>query len=198
MNTPTVTSGQADAPGAAPGRRTQPMLDGRNADSARRRRRVLATLERSTAEGAEISVSAVARTAGVDRSFLYRHRDLLAKIHALAAEPPTATSERSGPMVTRASLQADLLAAHERAARLHSRIQHLERRLSDALGERAWHDSGLGAPADIDALHQQINRLEQQIIDLGLQLAERDEDLAAARATNRELMTRLNAPHPTR
>ena len=143
-------------------------------------------------------MSAVARTAGVDRSFLYRHRDLLAKIHALAAEPPTATSERAGPMVTRASLQADLLAAHERAARLHSRIQHLERRLSDALGERAWHDSGLGAPADIDALHQQINRLEQQIIDLGLQLAERDEDLAAARATNRELMTRLNARHPTR
>ena len=197
MNTPTVTSQQADAPGAAPGRRAQPMLDGRNADSARRRRRVLATLDRSTAEGAQISVSAVARAAGVDRSFLYRHRDLLTKIHALAAEPP-ATSERAGPTVTRASLQSDLLAAHERAARLHSRIQHLERRLSDALGERAWHDSGLGAPADIDALHQQINRLEQQIIDLGLQLAERDEDLAAARATNRELMTRLNAPHPTR
>ena len=197
MNTPTVTSQQADAPGAAPGRRAQPMLDGRNADSARRRRRVLATLDRSTAEGAQISVSAVARAAGVDRSFLYRHRDLLKKIHALAAEPP-ATSERAGPTVTRASLQSDLLAAHERAARLHSRIQHLERRLSDALGERAWHDSGLGAPADIDALHQQITRLEQQVIDLGLQLAERDADLAAARATNRELMTRLNASHPTR
>ena len=198
MNTPTVTNEHADAPGAAPGRRTQPMLDGRNADSARRRRRVLATLERSTAEGAEISVSAVARTAGVDRSFLYRHRDLLATIHALAAEPPVATSERAGPAVTRASLQADLLAAHERAARLHSRVQHLERRLSDALGERAWHASGLGAPADIDALHQQITRLEQQIIDLGLQLTERDEDLAAARATNREFMARINASHPTR
>lgn len=197
MTTPTVTSQQADAPGAAPGRRAQPMLDGRNADSARRRRRVLATLDRSTAEGAQISVSALARAAGVDRSFLYRHRDLLAKIHALAAEPP-ATSERAGPTVTRASLQSDLLAAHERTARLHSRIQHLERRLSDALGERAWHDSGLGAPADIDALHQQITRLEQQVIDLGLQLAERDADLAAARATNREFMTRLNASHPTR
>ena len=57
---------------------------------------------------------------------------------------------------------------------------------------------GLGAPADIDALHQQITRLEQQVIDLGLQLAERDEDLAAARATNREFMARINASHPTR
>jgi hypothetical protein len=174
------------------------MLDGRHADSARRRQRVLAALDRTTADGAEFSVSAIARAAGVDRSFLYRHRDLLEKIHALAAEPPAATSERAGPAVTRASLQADLLAAHERAARLHGRVQHLERRLSDALGERAWHASGLGAPADIDALHQQITRLEQRVIDLGLQLAERDADLAAARATNREFMARINAPHSTR
>ena len=173
------------------------MLDGRHADSARRRQRVLAALDRSTAEGAEFSVSAIARAAGVDRSFLYRHRDLLEKIHAQAAEPPTA-SAGVGPTVTRASLQADLLAAHERAARLHSRVQHLERRLSDALGERAWHTSGLGAAADVDALHQHITRLEQRVIDLGLQLAERDEDLAAARATNREFMARINASHPTR
>jgi hypothetical protein len=34
--------------------------------------------------------------------------------------------------------------------------------------------------------------LEQQVIDLRLKLEERDEDLAAARATNRELMTQLN------
>lgn len=142
-------------------------------------------------------MSAIARTAGVDRSFLYRHRDLLGKIHALAAEPP-ATNGADGPAVTRASLQTDLLAAHERATRLHTRVQHLEHRLSDALGEHAWRKSGLGNPADIDALHQQITRLEQQVIDLGLQLAERDEDLAAARAANRELIARINAPHTTR
>lgn len=177
--------------------RTQPMREGRHADSARRRQRVLAALDRRTTEG-EISASAIARAAGVDRSFLYRHRDLLEKIHALAAEPAATTSERAGPMVTRASLQADLLAAHERAARLHSRVQHLERRLSDALGEHAWHESGLGAPADVDALRQQITRLEQQAIELGLQLAERDEDLAAARATNREFMARINASNTTR
>jgi hypothetical protein len=193
--TTTVTS-EHTAP-TTPRSRTRPMRDGRNADSARRRQRVLAALDRRTAEAAEISVSAIARAAGVDRSFLYRHRDLLAKIHALAAEPP-ATSEGTGPAVTRASLQADLLAAHERAARLHSRVKHLEHRLSNALGEHAWHQSGLGAPTDVDALHQQITRLEQHVIDLRLQLAERDADLAAARATNREFMARLNASHPTR
>jgi hypothetical protein len=197
-NTRTVTNNHTDTPTAAPSRRAQLMLDGRHADGARRRQRVLAALDRRTADGAQISVSAIARAAGVDRSFLYRHRDLLEKIHALAAEPPATSAERAGPTVSLAPLPADQLAAHERAARLHSRVQHLERRLSDALGERAWHASGLGATADIDALHQQITRLEQQIIDLSLQLAERDEDLAAARATNREFMARINASHPTR
>ena len=120
------------------------MLDGRHADSARRRQRVLAALDRRTAEGAEISVSAIARAAGVDRSFLYRHRDLLAEDPRAGRRAP-ATSAPAGPAVSRASLQADLLAAHERAARLHARAQHLERRL-EALGEHAWHESGSAPP----------------------------------------------------
>jgi hypothetical protein len=37
--------------------------------------------------------------------------------------------------------------------------------------------------------------LEQHAIDLPQQLDERDEDLTAARATNRELMGRINAPN---
>jgi hypothetical protein len=197
VNTVNTAGGEHTGSTAPSSSRTRPMRDGRHADSARRRQRVNTALQRSTAEGTQISVSAIARAAGVDRSFLYRHRDLLTQIHALAAEPPT-TSGPGGPAVTRASLQADLLAAHERAARLHTRAQNLERRLSEALGEHAWRASGLGAPADTDALQQKITHLEQQVIDLRLKLAERDEDLAAARATNREFMARLNAPHPTR
>jgi len=94
--------------------------------------------------------------------------------------------------VTRASLQADLLAADERAQRLNSRIRQLEKRLSETLGEKAWQESGLGVPADVDALNQTISHLEQQAIDLRLQLDERDQDLAAARAANRELIAQLN------
>ncbi len=106
------------------------------------------------------------------------------------SRPPPA-GETAGPAVTRASLQADLLAAHERAVRLNARVRQLEHRLSDALGEQAWHESGLGAP-DIDALRQKITHLEQQAADLHLQLEERGDELAAARAANRELMTQLN------
>jgi hypothetical protein len=172
------------------------MRHGRQADTARRRQRVLAALDQAIAQSTEISVSGIARAAGVDRSFFYRHPDLLERLHALDAQPPPDTA--TGPPVTRASLQADLLAAHERAVRLNTRVQQLEKRLSEALGERAWRESGLATPADIDALNHKITHLEQQAIDLRLQLAERDEDLAAARATNRELMTRINLGHHNR
>jgi hypothetical protein len=178
-------------PAAAAKPKTEAMMRGRQADSARRRQRVIAVLNRSVADGTEISVSGIARAAGVDRTFLYRHRDLLEKIHALEANPP-ATGEGTGPAVTRASLQADLLAAHERAVRLNARVRQLEKRLSEALGEQTWHESGLSTPADIDALNHKITNLEQQAIHLRLQLEEQSEDLAAARATNRELMTQLN------
>jgi hypothetical protein len=167
------------------------MADGRRADSARRRQRVIAAINRAVTDGTEISVSAIARAAAVDRTFLYRHRDLLGKIHATQASPPA--SNGAGPAVTRTSLQADLLAAHERALRLHARIQQLEKRLSEVLGEQAWRESGLGAPAGIDTLSQKITHLEQQAIDLRLQVEERDSELAAARAANRELMAQLNA-----
>ncbi|TQC44495.1 hypothetical protein EEB14_36965 [Rhodococcus sp. WS4] len=78
-----------------------------------------------------------------------------------------------------------------------ARTQQLETRLSDQLGEQIWRASGLGAPTDIDELDTRIVTLEQQIIDLRLQLEERDQDLAAARAANRELMTKLNASRQT-
>ncbi len=187
----------SNTPAAEQNERATAMRQGRQADSARRRQRVIAALNRANTDGTEISASSIARAAGVDRSFLYRHRDLLDQIHALEAAPPAA-GPGPGQGVTRASLQADLLAAGERAARLNSRIRQLENRLSDLLGEQAWHESGLGAPADIDALNQKINHLEQQVVDLRLQLDERDQDLAAARAANRELMAQLNTAAPPR
>jgi transposase-like protein len=168
--------------------RTFAMTEGRRSDTARRRQRVLKALNDAATTGDEISVSGIARRAGVDRTFLYRHRDLLEQLHAAEAQPPNAPG--IGPAVSRASLQADLLAAQERAARQATRVQHLERRLSELLGEQAWRESGLGAP---DQLKQQIIMLEQQAIDLRLQLEERDQDLDAARAANRELMARLNS-----
>ena len=52
----------------------------RRQDFTRRRQGVLNALERLTGAGEEVSVAGVARVAGVDRSFLYRHHDLRAQI----------------------------------------------------------------------------------------------------------------------
>ena len=149
---------------------TDAMAAGRRADTARRRSRVQTALAEANNDGEEISVTNIARRAGVNRSFLYRHPDLLEQLHAADAQPPHTTE--TGPAVTRASLQADLLNAHQRASRLTARVHQLEARLSELLGEQAWHESGLGAPEDIDQLKQQITTLEQHTIDLRLQLEE--------------------------
>jgi cell division protein FtsB len=173
--------------------RTTAMLAGRRDDSTRRRDRVLAAIAAAAAGGDDLSAANIARRAGVDRTFLYRHRDLLEHLHTVAAQPPDTTG--TGPVVSRESLRTDLLAAQQRCQRLAARNQQLEKRLSELLGEQTWHATGLGAPTDIDQLQQRITTLEQQAADLRLQLEERDQDLTAARAANRELMTRLNTPH---
>jgi transposase-like protein len=171
------------------------MINGRRADSTRRRQRVLAVLDTAIKDGAELSVTGIARRAGVDRAFLYRHRDLLERIHAAETQPPA--KPEIGPGVTRASLQADLLAAQQRCTRMAARTQQLETRLSELLGEHAWRATGLGAPTGIDEFQQRIVTLEQQIVELRLQIEERDQDLTAARAANRELMAQLNVSQPT-
>ncbi len=166
------------------------MTAGRQADSQRRRERVLAVLAAAVDHGDEITITGIAHGAGVDRTFLYRHHDVADQIHAAQTRPPHADDADHG--VTRASLHADLLATQQRCTRLVARTRQLESRLSELLGEQTWHESGLGAPDDIDALHQRITTLEQQTIDLRLQLKDRSRDLDAARAANRELIVQLN------
>ncbi|WP_062013938.1 DUF6262 family protein [Streptomyces hygroscopicus] len=165
------------------------MIEGRRADSARRRERVLKALDAALRAGEDVTVSSLARAARVDRTFLYRHRDLLERVHAAAAAPPL---EGRQAAVSRASLQADLANALERNTRLQTRVRQLEKRLSEALGEQAWAESGLGAPADLDQLQRRIALLEQELVHKVGELEERTEELEAARAANRELTRALN------
>ncbi|MEU7025069.1 DUF6262 family protein [Streptomyces sp. NPDC046275] len=169
------------------------LAQARAADSERRRARVRKALDQLAANGEEITVSAVARAAGVHRSFIHRHSDLHAAVLARAGEPPPGAT--AGTHVSRRSLLADVANLTARNGRLTVHITRLERRLSEALGQAAWEASGLGAPADVDTLARRVSELEQQILDLRAELDERDDDLAAARAANRELMAQINTPH---
>lgn len=171
---------------------TPSMIDGKRADSARRRDRVIKALDAALRTGGDITVSGLARAARVDRSFLYRHRDLLERVR-VAAHTPVEEGRRAA--VSRASLQADLANALERNTRLATRVRQLESRLSEQLGEQAWSESGLGAAPNIDQLQRRIVLLEQELAQKRGELEERTEELEAARAANRELTRVLNQPH---
>jgi enoyl reductase-like protein len=56
----------------------------------------------------------------------------------------------------------------------------------------AWRESGFGVHADIAELQDTIARLEQRTVDLSRDLKERQSELEAARAANRELTRALN------
>ena len=122
-------------------RRAAVLAEGRRADTARRRQGVLTVLAQVTNDGNDMTLSAIARTAGVDRSFFYRHPDLLGQLRSLQVELPAGAASTT---VTRASLRSDLDAAQHRAARFAARVRQLEDRLSELLGEQVWRDSGLG------------------------------------------------------
>lgn len=168
---------------------TSAMIEGRRAESTRRRQRVVEALRHARTQGTEISVSGIARMARVDRSFLYRHKDLLNEIHSANT---SLSPQKHTDGVTTASIKADLANAQQRLTRLATQNRQLEQKLSALLGEQAWRDSGLGAPADIDQLQQELGRSQQRNIELSQQLDERNAELAAARAANRELIVTIN------
>src|SRR5579875_2065781 len=96
--------------------------------------------------------------------------------------PPDAASAsiRQSPLLSPPEMRsppAASPAAQERTVRQAARISQLQRKLSEMLGQPAWRESGLGAPADIDALNQKITHLEQHVTDLRLQLELADDDL---------------------
>jgi regulator of replication initiation timing len=130
-----------------------------------------------------------AQADAVDRTFLYRHRDLLERAHAAATTPAEAGRTAA---VSRALLRTDLANVLERNTWLTARVRQLEKRLSEELGTTVWTESGLGAPADLDQLQRRIAELEQQLVDAQGQLDERTEELDAARAANREVTRALN------
>ena len=167
----------------------QALIATRRRDSTRRRQRVLDALDQLAAAGHEISVSAVARAAGVDRSFPYRHHDLRAQIHARAAAPGTSPASTT---VSSPSLLADLANLQQQNQRLRRQNLSLTARLSEVLGAEIFDASGIGHPDESGQLRNRVTELEQLILDLRQHLDERTGELDAARAANRDLMALAN------
>ncbi|MEU7835029.1 MULTISPECIES: hypothetical protein [unclassified Nonomuraea] len=169
-----------------------PLVKARHRDTQTRKQRVRQALQILHEAGADITISSVARAAGVHRSFIHRHSELHAAVLNTAAAIPPA---RPAPAVSAASLQADLLNARQHSDRLRLRVITLESRLSKTLGQSVAQDVGLQPNEDLHVLRSRVAELEALIQNLRSQICDLTDDLDAARATNRELMTQLNITH---
>ena len=103
------------------------------------RQRAIAALRRMDATGQRVTFDAVARAAGVSRSWLYAQDDLRAQIERLRQRHPAASSAPVPPQRQRASassLLRRLEAATGRIRDLEADNQQLRDALARALGER--------------------------------------------------------------
>jgi hypothetical protein len=146
-------------------------------------------------DGSEISISAVAARAGVHRSFIHRHPDLHAAVLKASAVALTQPSP-AATTISHRSVLAENANLHQHNRRLAQHISDLEDRLAELLGQAAFDRSGLGAPTGTAALQDELETQKQTVLDLRRLLEERDEELAAARETNRRLMNQLNRSAP--
>lgn len=105
--------------------------------SERTRREALAALRRLDEAGAPITFEALAREAGVSRSWLYSQSDLRTEVQQLrarAAPPPTTPATPERQRASTASLLRRLQAADERIRRLETENRQLRDALATALG----------------------------------------------------------------
>src|SRR5262245_29756351 len=159
----------------------------RHRDVDHRQQRVRQALADMTNDASEITIPSVASRARVHRSFIHRHPDLHAAVLAAASQALTTPSPAS-TAISHRSVLAENANLHAQNLRQAQHIRDLEDRLSDLLGQRAFERSGLGAASNTTALQAEIDRHHQTVLDLTRTLEER----AAARETNRRLMTELN------
>ena len=107
--------------------------------AAATRKRAVSTLRRMDKAGLPITFDAVARQAGVSRSWLYNQPDLRAEVERLRARRQHPTTHAPVPDRQRASdpsLRQRLAAATERIKHLESENKQLREALAHALGQQ--------------------------------------------------------------
>lgn len=177
-----------------------PMRRARRLDSQNKAALVLAATDAALTRAGQITISGVARDAGVGRKFIYDHPDLKAQIELKAVRATTrhANDMTSAAQVTAASLRAELANTRAQNHRLNSQLRAVENRLHKQQGARLVADNLLPDAIIASLADQQLARrnveLEQQLFEAQEALLRTAEELDAARTINRELMQRANRP----
>jgi hypothetical protein len=179
--------------------RHQALAASRRLDSTTKTARVRAAINATAATGRPMSIAALARTAKVSRRFIYDHPELRAEAEhqAAAVAEREASALTASARVTTASLRADLANTRAARQRLETELAALRRclgrhlgqdALAEIVGDPATHLSALAGP--------RVQELEAKLFDAQEGLAQRTEELDAARQINRELLERLNRRSP--
>jgi cell division protein FtsB len=185
------------------GRRAEAMIDARRRDSAAKRDRVLATVERMLADGTPITVAAVARTAGVSTWLTYTPgvRDAVAEARSRQLRTPDGAQ---GHDPAAAGLRTDLALARAEITRLRGERDQQHQQLRLALGARLDNlakadlltrldeltTTNTGLAATADQLRTDNHALHKRVAEL-------EDDLAAARTSLRRMIRAENTPSPT-
>jgi len=178
-------------------RSTDAMVEQRRLSADMKRKRVLTELRAAEERGECPSLSALARRAGVNRNWFYRHPDIRAEVEKTAA---LLLSESEGNTLvtarkTTASTRAELAHAREEIRRYRARVAALELRLSELLGASFLEDlppERRMMVANSREAADELTRLQQANYELQEELRCREEELTAARSSIRELMVTRN------
>ncbi len=173
----------------------EPLVASRRLDSTTKLARVRAAIDAVASVGAPVSIAALARKANVSRRFIYDHPELRAEAELGVAR--VAERERcalaADERVTTASLRADLANAKAANQRLHTELAALSQRLGRELGQDVLAEIAGEDGAGISAvMAPRVHQLEHQLFEAQEELAQRTEELEAARQINRELLERVN------
>lgn len=165
----------------------------RRLDSQTKASQVLVALDAIVASGHAVNIAALARTAGVSRRFIYDHPELRAEAERRASEVADrhAGALAASARVTAASLRADLENAKATNHRLEADLTLLRRRLGLVLGQEVLADTAGHGIQDTRSAAR-LDEVEQALFQARETLAQRTEELDAARQINRELISRLN------
>lgn len=168
------------------GRRTAALRQARASQSARKRQDVLDALQAMADNGIRATFDLVARRAGVSRQFLYSDPGLRDAVEQARSKPPPRPLR--GVAGDADGLRTDLLLAREEIKRLQSENARLKNKLVQHVASSQL-DSDDEKVRDLTARNAELAR---EASSLRRQLAAAHDDLAAARDTNRDLMSELN------
>jgi len=137
--------------------------------------------------------SEIARRAGVHRNYVAGRFAAEIELAQMEAKRRYATGTAYRHSMSVASLRAERTMFQEQAQAQAKELARLRKRLGIELGrEIAAEHLGLDQTPELAALRDTNERLAARVTDLEIQLRDAQEDLEAARRTNKKLVRQLN------